>query len=327
MGHPLNAPGTLSVAGRHIFFAARRDAEAQRRRGDVLRVDEGALYPALHRLEVRGWLRSEWGVSDNNRRDCEETMTRFAAAALVLTLSAGVSGQNQFDVASVKKVTNNEGILTIDFAPERFEALMPLRQIILTAYDLRDFQLIGGPGWIHSDAFQVIAKTRAKASNAEVRRMLQNLLAERFNLKVHAETKKASAYELVLARSDGRLSPQLRKSEIDCAALGPNPPSVPPSSKAWCGLRGTGPRRITGQGATMSQFARLLTSSAGRLVIDETALPGGYDFEFVWFPDPTDPATPWLGTALEDQLGLKLTSAQRPVEFLVIDQIQPPTPD
>ena len=254
-------------------------------------------------------------------------MKRFAIAALVISLSAGISGQDRFEVASVKRVTNNEGLLTLTFAPERFEALMPLRQIILVAYDLRDFQLVGGPGWIYSDTFQVLATSPGKATNAEVRRMLHSLLAERFNLKVHSETKTASAYELVVARSDGRLSPQLRKSEIDCAALGPNPPSVPRTSKAWCGLRGTGPLRITGQGATMSQFARILTSSVGRLVIDETGLPGGYDFEFLWAREsPTEPSL-WIGTALEDQLGLKLTATERPIEFVVIDQVQQPTPD
>jgi uncharacterized protein (TIGR03435 family) len=249
---------------------------------------------------------------------------RFAAAAIVVAFGAAISAQNQFEVASVKKVTNNEGILTIDFAPERFEALMPLRSIILTAYDLRDFQLTGGPNWIHSDYFQVLGKAPGKASAAEMRRMLQSLLAERFGLKLRSETKTANAYELVLARSDGKPVAQLRKSEIDCAALGPNPPSVPPTSKAWCGLRGTGPGRITGQGATMVQLARLLTQAAERLVIDETGLPGGYDFDLVWFRGPE---AQWIGTALDDQLGLKLTTTERAVEFVVIDQVQQPKLD
>ena len=253
-------------------------------------------------------------------------MKRLATAALVVVLSSAVSGQDQFEVASVKRVTNNEGILTINYAPERFEALMLLRHIIGEAYGIRDFQLVGGPGWIRSDYFQVLAKTPGKASRADVRRMLQNLLAERFGLNVHSETKAGPAYELRLARNDGRLGPQLSKSEIDCAALGPNPPSVPPSSKAWCGLRGTGSLRITGQGATMSQLAGLLSTFAERLVMDETGLPGGYDFEFK-FADPANASASWVGTALEDQLGLKLTATKRPVEFLVIDQVQPPAPD
>jgi len=74
----------------------------------------------------------------------------------------------------------------------------------------------------------------------------------------------------------------------------------------------------------MDQLARLLSSFAERLVIDETGLSGGYDFEFIWFPEPD---APWLGTALEDQLGLKLTSAQRQAEFLIIEEVQPPSPD
>lgn len=254
-------------------------------------------------------------------------MMRLATAALVVVLSSAVSGQNQFEVASVKKVTNNEGILTINFAPERFEALMPLVRIIQAAYDLRDFQLAGGPRWIHEDYFQVLAKAPGKASPAEMSLMLQSLLAERFQLKVHRETKTTPSYELVLARSDGKPAPQLRKSEIDCAALGPNLPEVAPSSKAWCGLRGTGPFRITGQGATMDRLAWLLTSFAGRIVTDETGLPGGYDFQFVWNEHPAADPAPWIGTALEDQLGLKLVASEQPLEFVVIDQVQPPTPD
>jgi hypothetical protein len=96
-------------------------------------------------------------------------MKRLATAALVISLSSGVSGQNRFEVASVKKVANNEGWLTITFAPERFEAVMPLRQIILVAYDLRDFQLTGGPRWIYSDGYQVIEKAPGKASPADMR--------------------------------------------------------------------------------------------------------------------------------------------------------------
>jgi Protein of unknown function (DUF3738). len=251
-------------------------------------------------------------------------MTRLATVAFVVLLCCWASGQEQFEVASVRRVTNNEGRVDITFTPERFEALMPLRMMVLVAYAMRDYQVTGGPGWIHSDAFQVIAKAPGKASNEQMQRMLQHLLAERFQLKVRRETKTASAYELVVASTAGTPGPQLRKSAIDCAALGPNPPSVPPVSKAWCGIRGTGPRRVTGQGATMDQLARLLSSFAERLVIDETGLSGGYDFEFIWFPEPD---APWLGTALEDQLGLKLTSAQRQVEFLIIEQVEPPSPD
>jgi bla regulator protein BlaR1 len=74
----------------------------------------------------------------------------------------------------------------------------------------------------------------------------------------------------------------------------------------------------------MARLAGLLTTSAGRLVTDETGLPGAYDFVFAWFPGPD---APFLGTALDDQLGLKLVPSERPIEYLVVDQVQPPTPD
>jgi uncharacterized protein (TIGR03435 family) len=77
----------------------------------------------------------------------------------------------------------------------------------------------------------------------------------------------------------------------------------------------------------MARLAGILTTSAGRLVTDETGLPGGYDFQFVWSNDPAVDSAPSLGTALGEQLGLKLVPSERPLEFLVIDQVQPPTPD
>jgi uncharacterized protein (TIGR03435 family) len=269
---------------------------------------------------------NRFGAADGNSV-LEVKVNRLVTAALVVALGSASSAQTQFEVASVKKVTNNEGILTIDFAPERLEILMSLRDIIVVAYDLRDFQVSGGPRWIYSDTYQILAKAPGKASPAEMRVMLQSLLAERFQLKIHRETKTAPSYELVLARNDGRLGPELRKSEIDCAALGPNPPPVAPTSKAWCGLRGTGPLRITGQGAEMARLAGLLTSAAGRLVTDETGLPGGYDFQFLWSDNPTADSPPSLGTALSEQLGLKLVPSERPIEYLVIDEVQPAAPD
>ncbi len=263
-------------------------------------------------------------------------MKRLATAALVIALGSAAGAQARFEVASVTKVTNNEQILIarqlkpgerIDFAPERFEALTSLRDLIHVAYDVRDFQVTGGPQWINSDTYQILAKAPGKASPAEMRGMLQRLLADRFQLKLHRETKTAPSYALVPARSDGTLGPQLRKSEIDCAALGPNPPRVASTSKAWCGIRVTGPFRIAGQGATMGQLAGLLISSAGRLVTDETGLPGGYDFQLMWSNRPTVDSPPSLETALGEQLGLKLVSSERPIHFLVIDDVQPPTPD
>lgn len=104
-------------------------------------------------------------------------MTRLATAAFVVFLCCSASGQEQFEVASVRKIAKDEGTRTITFAPERFEALLPLRTMILMAYDLRDYQVSGGPGWIHSDLFLVLAKAPGKASNVEMRRMLQHLLA------------------------------------------------------------------------------------------------------------------------------------------------------
>ena len=255
-----------------------------------------------------------------------------AASAVIFVLSAvPVSPQEpSFEVASVKKVANPDGIWTLNFAPERFDAVMSVRELIVQAFSVLNFQLVGGPGWISSDQFAIVAKAPGQSSTDQIRQMLKTLLAQRFKLKTHLETKNAPAYDLVMARGDGRKGPQLRETSIDCAALGINLTAAPTASKGWCGIRGTGFQRMTGQGATMKYLATILSQRARRMVIDETGLAGGYDFELVSTMStdtaPTD-STPQLGTALEEQLGLRLKPSERPLQFLVIDQVEQPTAD
>src|SRR5215510_10592051 len=97
------------------------------------------------------------------------------------------------------------------------------RQLILTAYSLRSLQLTGGPRWVDSDRFDVDARTPTEANRDEIHVMLRALLAERFKLVVHKETKDQPIYALVLARSDGKLGPQLKPSTIDCSSPAAQP--------------------------------------------------------------------------------------------------------
>jgi uncharacterized protein (TIGR03435 family) len=174
---------------------------------------------------------------------------------------------------------------------------------------------------------------------------MRSLLTERFKLVVHKETRDLDVYALVLAKPGGKPSAALKPSTTDCAQLmfgrrgGPPPTPPGPNDPVLCGMRGTFGRIQVG-GFPMSQFATGLQGQAGRLVLDRTGLTGNWDFELTFAPErpvgplpagvelpPADPNAPNLFTALQEQLGLKLESTKAPIEVLVIDQVEQPTPD
>jgi uncharacterized protein (TIGR03435 family) len=243
--------------------------------------------------------------------------------------------------------------------------------LIRNAYQLQDFQISGGPGWLASDRFDIVAKIEAGVQDAmpagppapgqpptPLQLMIRSLLAERFKLAAHTETKDQPIYALVLARSDGRLGPDLKKSDTDCAALmaamrgrGPGrsmpPPGPPqPGERMPCGIR-IGPGNMAVGGMTLAQFANSLGMFVGRVVLDRTGLTGNYDVNLTWTPDQMpqrgpgtpadqpiringvdiDPNGPSIFTAVQEQLGLKLDSQRGPVEMLVIDRAEHPVED
>ncbi len=190
-----------------------------------------------------------------------------------------------------------------------------------------------------------------------MQQMLRALLAERFKLAAHNETKDAPIYALIVARSDGKLGPQLKKSETDCAAhirrrgrgrgRGAMPPPGPPQPRrAACHAAcASAPATWRWADRRSSQFANSLGMFAGRIVLDRTGLTGNYDINLTWTPDQmprpagggdqppqingvaVDPNGPSLFTAVQEQLGLKLDSQRGPVETLVIDRAEKPVED
>ena len=199
---------------------------------------------------------------------------------------------------------------------------------------------------MNTDRFDIVAKAASDAPPPEMLLMAQRLLADRFRLVVHRETREIDIYALVMARADGRPGAGLRPAAVDCAALvaasrrpgGAALPRTAPGERPVCGMQ-TAPGRLMAGGYALPDVARNLSNFAGRMVVDRTGLTGTFDLSVTWTPDQMpagglppgapaiDPNGPSLFTALQEQLGLKLEATKGPVEVLVIDRVERPTED
>lgn len=217
---------------------------------------------------------------------------------------------------------------------------MTLRDLVRRAYDLPDFLIAGGPPWMGSDRFELIAKAPADAvrDNAQVQRMLRALLEERFKLRSHTLTRDAPVYHLVLAKRDNSLGPNLRRSAIDCAviraqrgAAEAQTSTAEPTCRPSFNVANSS-MTLGFQGETMAELARRVIPERDRPVIDKTGLPGTFDGEITFAPEPLPgfPRLPGsengisLVTALQEQLGLKLAPERGMVEVLVVDSAEKP---
>jgi uncharacterized protein (TIGR03435 family) len=255
-----------------------------------------------------------------------------------------------FEVATVRENKSGESRTRIELVNTRFNAInMTLRELVSIAYptDGGRFrhanQLVGGPRWFNTARFDIIARAEGfqgdtnkpgfTASAAElegvqrVRLMLQRLLAERFKLRVHQETQQLPIYELVVLK-EGTLGPHMKRAEIDCLEEWKKQ-GKPVAHNLACGsIQSQGPGRITGHAAEIGPFARDLHDWSGRSVVDRTGLTGRFDFSLRWAPEGSnDTEAPSIFTAVQEQLGLKLEPARGPVDVLVVDGAERPTPD
>ena len=224
-----------------------------------------------------------------------------------------------FEVASVKVNSSGQAVMRLTAPPGtgRFEATnVSARLLILNAYGLRDFQLAGAPSWTESERFDVAGRTAASATRDEISAMVRTLLAERFRLRSHRETREMPVYALVSATPDKRLGPALKVSTAETRTR------ISPTS-------------ISAVSMTMARLALTLSAIVGRVVNDETGLAGNYDVELAFAPEgplppaapPPDPDAPSIFTALREQLGLRLDGRRGRVEVFVVDGIERPTPD
>lgn len=256
----------------------------------------------------------------------------FAAAAQ----SPSSNSRPSFEVASVRpnKSPDPHGYMGPS-GGGRFTAInQTVHALLRVAYSLHDFQIIGGPKWLDTDRFDIVALTLASPRDFPF--MLQSLLAERFNLQVHKEVREFPSFALVL-QPNRRLAPGLRKSAVDCGgvmneALQKGAP-LPPVNV--CGGQNP-PGRLVARGMTMATLALHLSRIVGRHVVDRTGLPGGFDFDLKWTPNPAASPDgdaismgdgPSIYTALQEQLGLQMRRTRGPLGVLVIDRVEHPTPN
>jgi len=202
--------------------------------------------------------------------------------------------------------------------------ILTLKQMIEYAYHVTDEQIIGGRAWTTKELFDVTANAGRPMPMADLEAMLQTMLAERFHLKVHRESRMLPAYVLTLDKSGSKLLPSAKPDgfEIPVRTVGPG--------------KRPGTIALQSMGGSIPEFSLVLGRLIGRPVVDRTGLDQFYNFklEFMltapfhqeqqrhWTPDG-----PYVFGALREQLGLRLDSKKVTVDVLVIDHAEKPTLD
>jgi uncharacterized protein (TIGR03435 family) len=304
---------------------------------------------------------------------CGLTFAALVAATAVSAQDAAAPAPTAFEVASIKRSNPNPDpanplsgfALMLPQPGGRFTAAnTPVRMLIMAAFELKqEGQLAGGPADILSAKYDIVARAPVASFGKELPQLLRSLLADRFKLKTHTESRELPLYDLVLARSDGRLGPNLRVSQSDCSKAAevaaeqvtalakgdvgsfvgkPRPCSVATDPSG-------GPLNVMlrGDGQEMKSLVEVLTQFTGRTVRDKTELTGRYDFDMrldlqmllamaqkagANIPAEAAARIPQsdgssLMTVLNEQLGLKLESVRTPVDVVIIDSVEAPTPD
>jgi uncharacterized protein (TIGR03435 family) len=240
------------------------------------------------------------------------------APILLMTASlafAQVPVRHEFDVATIKPNTSLPNVIHIpQSVGGRFHfPFNSLKMLISTAYKLKPFEILDGPSWIASNRYDVEAKSAdPKPTDADFRLMMQNLLADRFKLKTHKETRELPMFSLVVAKGTSKLRPT---PEGGCA---PIPCGVLIPSKA----------SLHGGNITMRDLVEVLTNLLGAPVIDNTGYTAPFDvhLEFTREGAPTtDDSPPSIFTAIQEQLGLRLEAHKAPAEVIVVDHAEKPT--
>jgi uncharacterized protein (TIGR03435 family) len=237
------------------------------------------------------------------------------AVLLLLTGALALGAQTPaFEVASIEPNRSESGGSSIRRSAGRLRMEnVPLRKLTLWAYGVPDDReyALAGPDWMATERFDIQATFPADTTPEQVRTMTQRLLAERFQLKLHSETRERPIYALVVAKG------------------GPKIQAVEDGQARTSGA----PGQFEATKITMLKFADMLARFTGQKVVDDTGLKGVYDFTLEWSPEQTKmpapedgvaagPSGPSVFTALQEQLGLKLEGRRGPVDILVVDHME-----
>ncbi|HVW10798.1 MAG TPA: TIGR03435 family protein [Bryobacteraceae bacterium] len=212
-----------------------------------------------------------------------------------------------FDVASVKPANPNAVGSNTDSDPGRLTMQnVTVKRCIMRAYEVPDLQITGGPKWMDETRYDIEARADHPAGYAELNQMLQSLLAERFHLALHRETRSLQGYAIVVAKDGLKMKP---------------------SAPGTRGHTNDGPGSVVSTATSISRLALKLSVLLGVPVVDQTGVSGSFDFTLHWIPyGAADPmAGPSLFTAIQEQLGLRLEARKVPVDMLVVDRAEPPS--
>lgn len=268
-----------------------------------------------------------------------DTIVPMLLAPIVLALLAVPAIAQQpapalpvYDIVSIHPHSTLDDNVSINTRPGNFSASnVSLKQLISFAYGVRDDLISGLPGWADNARFDIVAKVSdfdpsafTHLTREQHEAMLQPMLTDRFKVTLHPEIKTLPVFDLIVTKDGPKFKPS------------PPPPSDPDNPNKHPSGTWINNEDLTATSITMSDFAKTMAGQLNRTVIDKTGLTGVYDLKLKWTPDrllnpaADDGATdrpPGLLTALPEQLGLKLESAKGPVETLVVDHAEKPSPN
>lgn len=234
-----------------------------------------------------------------------------AILAVIFAIAVNAQTLPSFEAASIHENRGDPSSSHLTLTGGRFSAEnCTLSSIIQKAYSLRDFQLVGGPQWVldgNGSRFDIQAKAAANTSNDQLKLMAQTLLADRFQLKVHRETRPIPVYALIIAKG----GPKLQAPK----------PGEPFHMESYPGF-------MSGTNVPMSSFIDEYSGKVDRPVVDKTEFSDRFDFTLRWAPDAPGISTPAYGsifTEIQAQLGLRFDPQKFPIEVLVIDRVEKPS--
>jgi uncharacterized protein (TIGR03435 family) len=231
-----------------------------------------------------------------------------------------------FEVATIKPSQPDEQRSVVVQGTRLVTADTSFVDLLMFAYSVHSLQIMDGPEWLKTEKFDVVVQPSlpGRPSSAQMRSIIQKLLADRFKLAFHHAQRELPVYRIVTAKGGPKLTPTTKEEQAvtNTAAIG------------------FAEGRMTVRNATLSEFASLMQRYVrlDRPIVDHTGIAGKYDFELGWTPDFSqfDGRSPWpartgesdwptLYTAIQEQLGLKLEATREPTDVFVIDSVERPS--